>query len=130
LFHTAKRIERSVCTPGALRMRASSITIAVPEPLSLAGLAEADAVHVRADDDHLVRPRAADLGAVEVLAHRRALRRGFGIQCAQALVGLRHRVGVDAGGAALAEERAATRPGRAAGACRRFARRACAARGR
>jgi hypothetical protein len=36
LFHSAKRIERSVVTPGAFRMRASSITSAVPEPSSLA----------------------------------------------------------------------------------------------
>jgi hypothetical protein len=35
-FQSAKRIVTSVSTPGALRMRASSITIAVPDPSSLA----------------------------------------------------------------------------------------------
>ena len=36
LFQRANRIERSVCTSGLLKMRASSITSAVPEPSSLA----------------------------------------------------------------------------------------------
>jgi hypothetical protein len=35
-FQSAKRIDTSVTTPGAFRMRASSITIAVPDPSSLA----------------------------------------------------------------------------------------------
>jgi hypothetical protein len=36
LFQSAKRIVRSVWTSGLLKIRASSITIAVPEPSSLA----------------------------------------------------------------------------------------------
>jgi hypothetical protein len=36
LFHSAKRIVRSVCTSGMLKTRASSITRAVPDPSSLA----------------------------------------------------------------------------------------------
>jgi hypothetical protein len=36
LFQSTNRIDRSVRTSGALKMRASSITIAVPDPSSLA----------------------------------------------------------------------------------------------
>jgi hypothetical protein len=36
LFHSAKRMLRPVVTPGAFRIRASSITSAVPEASSLA----------------------------------------------------------------------------------------------
>ncbi len=36
MFQSANRMDRSVCTSGLLKIRASSITSAVPEPSSLA----------------------------------------------------------------------------------------------
>jgi len=36
LFYSANRIDLSVCTPAVLKIRASSITSAVPDPSSSA----------------------------------------------------------------------------------------------
>ena len=47
------RIDRSVVTSGELKIRASSITRAVPRPIVVDRLAVTDAVEVCGDDEHL-----------------------------------------------------------------------------
>src|SRR5258705_9975146 len=58
-------------------------------------LAPPDAVHMRADDVHLLGVRGADLGAVDLFA--RARRGGLGVERAYTRVGLLERIAVDAG---------------------------------
>ncbi len=64
------------------------------------------AVHVRADDVHLVGPRRADLGAVHLFAS--AVGGRLGVERAQLLVRLAHWVVVDAGTGAQAARPPAT----------------------
>src|SRR5204863_535026 len=58
-------------------------------------LAPPDAVHMRADDVHLLGVRGADLRAVHLLP--RARRGGLGVERAYTRVGLLERIAVDAG---------------------------------
>ena len=71
LFHSAKRIVRSVCTSGALKTRASSITSAVPEPSSFAASPQPWPSMCAADDVHLVGMGGADLRAEHLFARAR-----------------------------------------------------------
>ncbi len=64
------------------------------------GFAPADAVHVAADDVHLVGMRGADLRAVHFLTL--AVDRLLRVELAQLRIGLRERVGVHAGGSEIA----------------------------
>ena len=73
----------------------------------IGGLAEAVAVHVRAEDVHLVGPRGADPGAVDLRAL--AVGRFLQVERAQRLVRLGQGIADDAGGPPVAEDRAAAR---------------------
>ena len=66
------------------------------------------AIHVGTDDVHLLRMGRSDFGAIDLLA--RAVRRRLAVELAEHLVRLRHRVVVHARAAAIAEDRASTRP--------------------
>ena len=87
LFHSAKRIERSVvhvrCAqdPGHLHDQRR------PRAVVVRGLAETASVHMGADDVHFLRMRRADLGAVDLLARPR--RRNLRIERAERRIGLR-----------------------------------------
>ncbi len=91
------------------------------------GFAPAVAIHVRADDVHLVRARGADFGAIDQFAP--AVGGRFAVEGAQPLVRLPHRVGVDAGTRPLAARTSAA-DGPGIGVGRRPRRRRRPSRGR
>src|SRR5688572_2695293 len=71
-------------------------------PVIIGGLAPADAVHVRADDVHLVRASRAHLGAVDLLPW--TVCRGLCVECAKTCVRLAERIVVHPGTCASAAE--------------------------
>src|SRR4030095_12800993 len=81
-----------------------------PRPVVVGGLAPADAVHVRADDVHLLGVGRPDLRAEDVLTLARPRRRRFGIELAQRRIGLGLRTVVHGPARLDAADPAATLP--------------------
>jgi hypothetical protein len=85
-----------------------------PGAVVVRGLPPADAIHVGADDVHLVRELRADLRAVDLIAWRGPWRSRLRVESAQGLVGLQQRIVVHAGARAMAEQGTATLAARSA----------------